>query len=93
MSEADDVSLRFVLPRGKNEATCTDELSDAFEKCQENQMNPRWISSDEASALSPTKTDVFVVDPFEGTAFAHLCRFKSTVIGPQTILSCLEQGK
>ena len=36
--------------------------------------------------------DVFVLDPFEGPAFDSLCKFKCTVIGPQTIMSCLSQG-
>ena len=106
----DGVVLRFVLPRGKNEATCSDELSDAHEKCEENDMKPTWITSDDALDLTPIKTvrsgvqcvggivivdafqDVFVVDPFEGPAFEHLCKFKCTTIGPQTIMSCLSQG-
>ena len=86
------VVLRFVLPRGKNEATCTEELSEAFEKCEDNDMKPAWIGCDDALGLKPTKTDVFVLDPFEGPAFDSLCKYKCTVIGPQTIMSCLSQG-
>ena len=52
----DGVVLRFVLPRGKNEATCSDELSDAHEKCEENGMKPTWITSDDALDLTPVKT-------------------------------------
>ena len=92
VSEDGSVVLRFVLPRGKNEATCSEELSEAFEKCEDNDMKPAWISSDEALVLEPTKTDVFVLDPFEGEAFDSLCKTKCTVIGPQTIMSCLSQG-
>ena len=92
VSEDGSVVLRFVLPRGKNEATCTEELSEAYEKCEDNDMKPEWISCHAALDLTPTKTDVFVLDPFEGPAFDSLCKFKCTVIGPQTIMSCLSQG-
>ena len=68
MSDQDSsaVVIRFVLPKGKNEATCSDELSEAFGKCQEQDMNPTWITTNEALAINPGKTDVFVLDPFEG---------------------------
>ena len=56
VSEDGSVVLRFVLPRGKNEATCSDELSDAHEKCEENGMKPTWITSDDALDLTPVKT-------------------------------------
>ena len=48
VSEDGSVVLRFVLPRGKNEATCTEELSEAFEKCEDNDMKPAWIGCDDA---------------------------------------------
>ena len=55
-SEEGSVVLRFVLPRGKNETTCSEELSEAFEKCEDNDMKPAWVSCDDASDLTPTKT-------------------------------------
>ena len=55
-ADGGSVVLRFVLPRGKNEATCTEELSEAFEKCEDNDMKPAWIGCDDALGLKPTKT-------------------------------------
>ncbi len=48
-------TLRFVLPRGKTEATCSELLSEAYEKCQEHDIKPAWIGHDEALDLSPVK--------------------------------------
>jgi hypothetical protein len=58
----DGVVLRFVLPRGKNETTCSDELSDAHDKCEEHEMKPKWIASDDAMELTPTKTVWVAID-------------------------------
>ena len=68
------VVIRFVLPKGKNETTCSDELSEAFEKCREQDMNPSWITTNEALDLNCVKTDVFVLDPFEGIHFESIIR-------------------
>ena len=50
------VVLRFVLPKGKNETTCSDELLEAFEKCKDNEMGPVWITNGDVMKLEPTKT-------------------------------------
>lgn len=50
------VSLRFILPKGKTEATCSEGLAFAYESSQENCLNPIWITQDEALKLSPVKT-------------------------------------
>ncbi len=48
-------TLRFVLPRGKTEATCSELLSEAFCKCQDHEIQPTWISHDDVMDLSPVK--------------------------------------
>ena len=54
--EGSSVTIRFVLPKGKNETTCSDELGDAFTLCQDNQMSPEWVSEDDVLELNPGKT-------------------------------------
>ena len=51
----DDLMLRFVLPKGKTEATCSELLSEAFEQCREQEIAPAWICCDEVLKLSPIK--------------------------------------
>lgn len=54
----EDVNLlvRFVLPKGKTETTCTEDLSYAFDQSQDNGLNPNWIEHDKCLALRPGKT-------------------------------------
>ncbi len=52
-----NVTLRFVIPKGKTEATCSEELAFAFENAQEQELSPKWISHDETlNILHPVKT-------------------------------------
>ncbi len=85
-------TLRFVLPPGKTEASCSESLGEAFEKCQEQEMAPKWITHDEVLLLKPVKQDVFVIDPFEGEAFRFLSDTRCTIVGPRCLLSCLLEG-
>ena len=75
---------RFVIPSGKSEVTVTESLSLAYQKSQDSGLSPVWVEEEEVTALTPTKTDVFVMDPFEGPAFQHVTsdvKFKCTIVG------------
>ena len=94
MSEEDDaIIIRFVLPKGKNESTCSEDLSDAYDQARDIGINPKWIKDDQVLNLIPTKTDVFVMDPFEGPAFELVSGYKSTIVGPRCLLTCLSKGE
>ena len=49
--------MRFVLPKGKTEATCSEALHEAYEKweAQENVEAPMWISHNDVLKLDPIK--------------------------------------
>jgi len=88
----DDVAVRFVIPEGLDETRVSDALEEAFNRCREAEMGPVWVEEAAVLNVSPTKTDVFVMDPFAGPAFDHLTsdsKFRCTVVGPRCLLSCL----
>ena len=53
--ETEDVVVRFVLPSGKTEATCSDDLSNAFDLVQESGMGPQWAKPEEVLEIIPSK--------------------------------------
>lgn len=55
MSGEDEVICRFVLPPGKTETTCSDELVEAFDKCKDHEVNPQWVPSQDVLQLKPSK--------------------------------------
>lgn len=55
-SEEPSVALRFVVPKGKTEASCSEELALTFETSAENGLEPQWISHTNVLKLSPVKT-------------------------------------
>ena len=50
------VRVHFLLPKGKSKDTCSDDLEEAFEQCDQNNLNPFWITEDKAFTLKPEKT-------------------------------------
>ena len=67
----------------------TESLSLAYQKSQDCGLSPVWVEEEEVTALTPTKTDVFVLDPFEGPAFEHVTsdvKFKCTIVGKYPLL-------
>ena len=82
-----------MIPIGKSEVTVTESLSLAFQKSRDCGLSPIWVEEEEVKALTPTKTDVFVLDPFEGPAFDHVTsnvKFKCTIVGKyQSLFSSL----
>ena len=84
-----EVVVRFVIPAGKTEVTVSDSLSLAYQKSLDSGLAPVWVEEEEVTGLRPTKTDVFVLDPFTGPAFEHVTssqEFKSTVVGKSSLL-------
>ncbi|XP_071515470.1 DNA topoisomerase 2-binding protein 1-like isoform X2 [Panulirus ornatus] len=91
-SQDGNVNLYFVLEVGLTEQTCSTCLICTFQACQENGLNPKWLTTEDCLRLSPSKQDVFVCDPFEGKAFEYLTGgFKSVVLGPRCILTSLHR--
>ena len=58
-SEEASVSLRFVLPKNKTEATCSEELAFAYETSQENGLGPKWVTHDDTLNVKPVKTVIY----------------------------------
>eukprot|EP00092_Neocalanus_flemingeri_P010154 GFUD01010944.1.p1 GENE.GFUD01010944.1~~GFUD01010944.1.p1 ORF type:complete len:1552 (+),score=561.52 GFUD01010944.1:76-4731(+) len=86
------VVVRFVIPQGRTEVTVTEALAQAFDQSKEAGLTPVWVQEQEVLNISPTKTDVFVMDPFSGPGFSHVTsssKFKCTVVGPRCLLACL----
>ncbi len=73
------VTVRFVLPKGKTEATCSDELSEAFEKSEENLLKPTWISHDDVLQLNPGKTVSLRLTMLQNSCFEHI-RFQDVFV-------------
>ena len=48
--------IRFILPKGKTETSCTEDLGYAFDQAQDNDMSPSWMDEEECIGLSPAKT-------------------------------------
>ena len=62
----------------------TESLSLAYLKSRDCGLSPVWVEEEEVTGLTPTKTDVFVMDPFEGPAFEYVTsdvKFKCTILG------------
>ena len=91
-NEEEAVTIFFLLPKGKTATTCSEDLSDAYDQATDHELSPSWMTSDQALSKKPLKTDVFVVDPFEGVGFEHLARYKCTIVGPRCLVTCLQKG-
>jgi len=92
MATDEYVSIKFVIPAGKDETTVSEALAQAFDACREAEMGPGWV---EEQQILNTKTDVFVLDPFSGPAFDQLTspsKPRCTVLGPRCLLSCLRNN-
>ena len=50
------VEIFFLMPQGKNEKTCSEILSDAYEQSEDNGLTPSWIAADKVMTKKPTKT-------------------------------------
>ena len=48
--------IRFILPKGKTETTCSEDLGYAFDQAQDHDMSPEWMDEEESTSLRPAKT-------------------------------------
>ena len=68
--EADgSLLIQFVLPKGKTETTCSEDLSYAFDQAQDNNLNPSWLEEEDCLKLNPGKT-------------VHSIKFVVITVGP-----------
>ncbi len=74
------VSLRFVLPKGKTETSCSEALSYAFETSQDNGLSPEWITHDETLQINPVKTVTFAVFLLMRHVAVTLCTLQKSEI-------------
>ena len=58
VEEKDDVPLiiRFILPKGKTETTCSEDLGYAFDQAQDHGLEPTWIDEQDCLSINPGKT-------------------------------------
>ena len=68
MASANDVEeeisliIRFVLPKGKTETTCSEDLGYAFDQAQDHDIMPiTWIDEEDCMALNPAKTVMYKI--------------------------------
>ena len=68
------LSIRFVLPRGKTETTCSEDLGYAFDQAQDNGLNPSWIDEEDSLNVNPGKTVGILLAflPTHFTPFSYL---------------------
>ena len=50
------VTVHFLLPKGKTEDTCSEDLVDAFDQVKEHKMTPIWVEEDKALKITPSKS-------------------------------------
>ena len=58
VEEKDDVPLiiRFILPKGKTETTCSEDLGYAFDQAQDHGLEPTWSDEQDCLSINPGKT-------------------------------------
>ncbi|XP_015119451.1 DNA topoisomerase 2-binding protein 1 isoform X2 [Diachasma alloeum] len=71
-----------------SEDDCSEDMWEAFQKCKENEIPPQWIKENECQRLKPEKTDIFVLEKFQGDVFKKLQGTKCLILGPKCLLRC-----
>ena len=58
VEEKEDVPLivRFILPKGKTETTCSEDLGYAFDQAQDHGLEPTWSDEQDCLSINPGKT-------------------------------------
>ncbi|KAK0078812.1 hypothetical protein PV325_002080 [Microctonus aethiopoides] len=95
LSQMDALNIYFVIfSKHKSEDDCSEDMWEAFIKCRENDMEPQWVLESKCSELNPGKTDIFVLEEFEGELFKKLEITKCfRVVGPRCLLRCFFTGE
>ncbi|XP_044585283.1 DNA topoisomerase 2-binding protein 1-A isoform X2 [Cotesia glomerata] len=88
-SQLDSLNIYFVVfSKYENEQSCSEDMWDAFNKCEDNNLQPRWVTEEECKKMDLTKTDIFVLEEFAGEIFQYLQRFRCLIVGPPCLLRC-----
>lgn len=77
-----------ILSKHGDKDNCSDNMLEAFQKCEANELSLDWIHEDDCSQLTPEKTDIFVFQEFGGNLFNKLKTTKCLIIGPKCLLHC-----
>ena len=58
VEEKEDIPLivRFILPKGKTETTCSEDLGYAFDQAQDHGLEPTWSDEQDCLSINPGKT-------------------------------------
>ncbi|XP_011313192.1 DNA topoisomerase 2-binding protein 1 isoform X2 [Fopius arisanus] len=81
--------VHFMVPNEcASEDDCSEDMWEAFQKCKENEIPPEWIKENACHDIKPEKTDIFVLEKFEGNAFIRLQATKCLILGPKCLLRC-----
>ncbi|XP_071855891.1 mutagen-sensitive 101 [Bombus fervidus] len=93
-SQIVNINLYFIVSNEYNsEDDCGEDMCHSYNKCCENDLHPIWISEKDCNKMKPNKTDVFVMEKFEGDTFNKLRTFKCSIIGPKCLLVCFNNGE
>lgn len=94
MDSTPDGKLLFVLPEGQTAADASPTMQAAFKAADVESMEPSWIITPDCLARKcRDPAEVFVCDPFEGTAFEHLRQIQARVVGPLCVSMAIQVQK
>ncbi|XP_051154922.1 DNA topoisomerase 2-binding protein 1 isoform X2 [Leptopilina boulardi] len=84
------LNVYFVIPsKYDSDKECSDDMWLAYNKCEEFDINPIWITEKECQNMEPQKVDVFIMEEFSGKLFETLRSSKCSIVGPRCLLCCL----
>nr|CAH7737114.1 unnamed protein product [Callosobruchus chinensis] len=88
------VRILFVLSKKySDESQVSQAMHQAYDVCQQNKCNAKWIKESDVDKDSVNKTDFVVFEEFKGSCFESLKQTKCALVGPWTISVCLLEGK
>ncbi|XP_012272472.1 DNA topoisomerase 2-binding protein 1-B isoform X3 [Orussus abietinus] len=89
-----DVNIYFVI-RGEyeNETECSEDMWEAFNKCNEFDLSPKWITEKKCNKIPLQKKDVVVFEEFAGILFKKLQNLKCSIVGPRCLLNCFASNE
>ncbi|CAL1290613.1 unnamed protein product [Larinioides sclopetarius] len=70
----------------------TEKLKQAFEAMDSNKLEPMWVTPEECLRVTKKEPKLYVMDPFEGEVFEHLKTLSCRILGPLSILYCLQSN-
>ncbi|XP_033225645.1 DNA topoisomerase 2-binding protein 1 isoform X2 [Belonocnema kinseyi] len=87
--DPEGVTVYFVIPsKYASDKECSDDMWLAYNKCEELDINPVWLSEKKCLKMEPQKKDVFVMEEFDGKVFESLKACRCSIVGPRCLLCC-----